>query len=379
MDVLNPLYAIVVFLIAFFTAYLIKRNFKIVYDSQRFETIDGLRGFLAIGVFIFHSSIWYFYIQNNIWDVPASNFFAHLGQTSVTLFFMITSFLFISKLLATKETFNWKKFYISRIYRLAPMYYFSLALIIICIMVISHWHLNVSPYRLMVQLIHSGIFNVFRWYKINGYYEAYKVNAVVTWSLPYEWLFYLSLPILSIFILKKRPTILHLLFTLIFVFAFYHYHGIELQHILSFVGGAIAPYIIKYTNWPKKLNTVFVSIAILLSIVLMAFWVNPNTYFSKGLCAIIFTLIACGNNLFGILKNSTLKLLGEVCYSTYLLHGILLFAVFYFGFGILPAKILSPMKYFLIICAITPVLVIISFCGFRWIEQPFMNRAKKIK
>ncbi len=48
---LNPFFALVIFLIAYITAYLINLKYKLHSVNNRYETIDGLRGFLALSVF----------------------------------------------------------------------------------------------------------------------------------------------------------------------------------------------------------------------------------------------------------------------------------------------------------------------------------------
>ena len=59
----NPFFAFIVYAIAFATAYLINSKHRVLNVNERFETIDGLRGFLAIGVFIHHASVWFNYIK----------------------------------------------------------------------------------------------------------------------------------------------------------------------------------------------------------------------------------------------------------------------------------------------------------------------------
>jgi peptidoglycan/LPS O-acetylase OafA/YrhL len=94
------------------------------------------------------------------------------------------------------------------------------------------------------------------------------------------------------------------------------------------------------------------------------------------LLIIIFTAIALGNSFFGMLKNPTLKLLGEISYSTYLLHGIILFIAIYWGVGLEDAGKLSVYQYYLLILSITPLVVVISYLGFRFIEKPFIDKGK---
>lgn len=379
MNYIHPFFALIIFIIAYITAYVIQLKTKLAYITDRYETIDSLRGFLAIGVFISHASIWYQYIQTNVWDLPPSNLYAQFGQTGVAFFFMITSFLFISKLLNTNKIFNWRQFLISRIFRLWPMYLVSVFCIVLLIFWSTAWTLNVSPARFILQLVHTILFTIFRTPKINDFYHAYKVNADVTWSLPYEWLFYMTLPIIALLILKNKPPKQYLILGLGFIIAFCYFHGIEWQHILSFAGGVFAPFLLKYTNFPKHAKKPIFSFVILLCLIGIANFKLADNLLCKSFIAIVFTLIACGNTLFGLLKNSTLKFLGEICYSTYLMHGILLYALFYLGIGLNQAKLLSAAQYCIVVFALTPFLILISYWGFKWIEKPFMDKAKKIK
>jgi len=377
---LNPLFAIVIFGVAYLTAYLIQLKYKNVVTSGRYETIDGLRGFLAIGVFIHHSSIWYQLIQTGNWELPDSNFYSQLGQTSVALFFMITSFLFITKLINTGEKFfNWKHFFVSRIFRLAPMYYFSLTIIIIYVMFISNWKLNVPAIEWIQSIAQWLLFTTIDMPLINNVGITSLINASVSWSLSFEWLFYFSMPLLGLFILKVKPPAFYLIAALVVSAIIIKSHNISsLHHVVSFAGGAIAPFLIKYSAVNKKAKSIVFSMLIILCIVLLGQFHTSESVLCKILIAVAFTCIALGNDIFGILKKPVFKFLGEISYSTYLLHGILLFTVFHFGFGMEKSKMLSPTQFYGLIFLITPVLVLISFLGFNYIEKPFINLSKRI-
>ncbi len=376
MHPLNPFFSIIIFLIAIITAYIIKRKYKIGTPSGRYETIDGMRGLLALSVFICHSAVWHQYLQIGKWAHPKSNLYYQFGQTSVTLFFMITSFLFISKLLHARETgFNWKAFFISRIYRLAPMYYVSLLITIISIMFVCEWQLNSNLPNLISSIGEWSFFTIHHEPNINNS-EYTLIMGGVVWSLPYEWFFYFSLPIISLFILKIKPQILYIGLGIIFIIIFCFVHDIKHIHLYAFIGGAIAPIIIKYFSFYKKINNTLVSMIIIICLFLIGKYTNVSSLFCLLLITIIFTAIALGNTLFGILSNATLRFLGDICYSTYLLHGIILFTVYYWGFGLENVKNLSSPAYCAVVFAITPLVVFISFLGYKYIEKPFMEKAK---
>lgn len=378
MNPVHPLFAVIIYAIAFASAFILSLRYKIVNNQGRFETIDGLRGFLAMGVFIHHSSIWYQFLHTGKWDNPPSKLYTHFGQTSVALFFMITSFLFISKLVASSEKgMDWKSFFVGRFYRLTPNYIYSLSLIVLIVFAVSGWQLRVSGFEFMKQLFHWGTFTVLSYPDINGYADTTRVNAGVVWSLPYEWLFYFCMPILALLILKKKQNLAAMLISVVFIALFALFHGIDIQHLLSFAGGAIAPFILKYKKRAFNFRSVYISAIVVACFALVILFPSTSRFFCKLLIIVAFTLIALGNNVFGILQNRTLKFLGEISYSTYLLHGIVLFCVIEFFVGKTKASELSEASYCNLIFLITPLVVATSALCYHFIEKPFLAFGKR--
>ncbi len=376
MNTLSPFFLVIVYLIAYLTAYAVNFKYKINAASIRYEGIDSLRGFLALGVFIHHSVIWYQYIQTGKWDAPKSNLYTQLGQTSVSFFFMITSFLFITKLLnSTEKEFNWRAFFISRIFRLVPLYYFLLVLLVLYVMTNTHWQLTVSILSFLKSMFYWGIFSTA---DINNYNLTSFIISHATWTLPLEWLFYFSLPLISLIIFKKKTSLFYIVISILFICGYFSVNAFRYHNLLPFIGGAVAPFILKYGSRDIKVNNLFLGIIVLVCLFLITQIKTSNYIVCETLISIVFTSIALGNNLFGILKNSTLKFLGEICYSTYLLHGIVLFTVLYFGFGFEKVKYFTETEYCVLIFLTTPIIVIISFLGYKFIEKPFMDKAKKI-
>lgn len=374
----NPIFAIIIFIIAFFTAYLVRLKYKMNYLKSRNESIDGMRGFLAVAVFIHHAFIWHQFLQSDSWEPPSSNLYAQLGQTSVSLFFMITSFLFISKLLKDREKgFNWRSFFLSRVFRIVPMYLFSILLITISVMIISDWQINTKFSSFLGSIFHWIIFTIDERPDINNVENMILINAGVEWSLPFEWLFYFSLPLVSIFLLKVKPKGSFIALSLLSIIAFYFAHGAKYYSIYPFIGGAVAPLLIRYKVFNIKFDNFIVSIVILLCLFSIFYFKNGLTL-RTILITIVFTCIAMGSTVFGLLRNSTLKLLGEISYSTYLLHGLVLFTIFNFGIGLENLKRWTPTEYSLVVFLITPLVIIVSVLGFKYIEEPFMNKSKLI-
>lgn len=379
MNPLNPLFAVIVMTIACITGYLINLKAKTKKSNARFETIDGLRGFLALAVFIHHSTIWHQFIHEGTWRLPDSNLYIHFGETSVALFFMITSFLFVTKLINTKEhDFNWNYFFISRFFRLVPMYFFSLLLIILIVMQMSDWKLQVSILAFFKSIVHWLAFTLNEMPYINNYNFTDKINAGVTWSLWYEWLFYFSLPILSLLISYKKPKLAYVLISIAFIVFFFVNHILQLYQIYAFAGGAIAAYISKFISINTKLKDYSASVVVIICLLLIRQFNTSKNDYCIILTSITFTLIAIGTSVFGILKLSFIKILGDMSYSIYLLHGIVLFGTFHFIFSADNLKLYTPTQFSFMIFAVTPFIIITSYLGYRFIEKPSMDKSKKI-
>lgn len=369
-----------VMLLAFLTAYVIQLLFPIKSKPGRYETIDGMRGFLALFVFIHHCYIWRSYLATGEWSAPGSTLYQHFGVTAVSFFFMITAFLFITKLLKARDTgINWKQFYISRFFRLTPMYYVSVLGMILIILSLDHWHLNVSLIQFTKDVVYWGLFTLLGPTLINGNNLTFTTNAGVVWSLTYEWLFYLMLPIIAVLILKKKPNLLFaggILLALIVYFIFCD--GYELSLFFPFIGGAVAALLYHYYPNILSVNQIWKSAAAVIGLFLITQINLPHSILSKFVTMLTFILFVYGANLFGLLTSKPAKILGDMAYSIYLMHGILLFTVIYIIIGSDTVNNKQGITYCLTLAAIVPVLIIICYTTFRMVEKPGMDAAIKI-
>ena len=371
MDPLSILPAIAAVTAAIATAYLIAWLVGPPSDQGRFTSIDGLRGYLAFFVFLHHSSIWYFYLRSDQWKVPPSNLYTHFGQSSVAIFFMITGFLFFSKLIdGRRRDLDWGKLFVSRFMRLVPLYLFAMFLLFFVVGLLSHGLFNEPATHLVKCAIKWLGFTVLGSPNLNGINHTSIIVAGVTWSLPYEWLFYFSLPLLAIFVGLKPPPV-YLAFGLVCVVLMASTWHPGLHHLFSFLGGIVASILVRSHSFrqfsAKNTSSLLVLCLIATTIIIFhsAYGIIPTT-----LLSLAFSLIAGGNSLFGILVNPTSRTLGEMAYSIYLLHGIILFVIFNFFIGQNEAKSYSAINHWLLIVYVTPPLILSSYCTFRLIERP---------
>lgn len=108
MTVYSPWVVVAALALALGTAALLVRWQGVPARGGRFVAIDGLRGFLAFFVFLHHGSIWYGQLHEQRWVAPASPLYRHLGDSSVALFFMITAFLFTTKVIdSDRRPIDW--------------------------------------------------------------------------------------------------------------------------------------------------------------------------------------------------------------------------------------------------------------------------------
>lgn len=373
MNPVNPFYAVVVLLFAVTTATLIVKRFGVPSKQGRYASIDGLRGYLAIFVFLHHSCIWFFYLKTGRWQVPPSNLYTHFGQSSVAFFFMITGFLFFSKLLDSRtRDVDWAKLFLSRILRLTPLYLFVMVLLFSIIAYLSDWTLNEPILKVVKDVVKWLGFTVLGAPDINGVENAATIVAGVTWSLKYEWFFYLSLPVIALLV-NIRPPFVLIVLGVISALCLAVTHA-EVIHLVAFLGGMFASILVRWEVFCKLFVRRVFSLIILTCIVISV-TVYPSAYDTVPmlLLSIAFILIACGNNLFGVLDNPVSRTLGEKAYSIYLLHGIVLFVLFNFIIGIGESRLLSPLTHWLLVAGVTPILIVICFFTFRFIERPAME------
>ncbi|MDP3597446.1 MAG: acyltransferase, partial [Nitrospirota bacterium] len=206
MDPVSSLPAIASLLVAVATSFVLVKRFGAPPSEGRYASIDGLRGYLAFFVFLHHSCVWYFYLNTGRWELPPSNLYSHFGQSSVVLFFMITGFLFFSKLIAGRTSpVDWGKLFVSRFLRLTPLYVFVVLLLFVTVGYLSGGTANESTSKLMVGAVRWLGFTAFGGPNLNGVEDTYVIVAGVMWTLAYEWLFYFSLPLLALTVGVRAP------------------------------------------------------------------------------------------------------------------------------------------------------------------------------
>jgi peptidoglycan/LPS O-acetylase OafA/YrhL len=343
------------------------------FTKDRFYSIDGLRGYLAILVFLHHSECFYYYLRTEIWKAPSS-FYTNIGESSVLLFFMITAFLFFSKILRSDSKIDWKQLFLSRFLRLCPLYFFAMLALFFIVAVLSNFELKESWLKILYQIICWLSFGIIDAPDINkvGITKIRSISSVI-WTLKYEWFFYFLLPWLA-GILNKEVDKRYFLASLLISFTFI-LKNLNLFFLLPFLIGILSALIALNSEFCSFAKSKIASIIALFTIFFSIFFYKTS-YAVKPtiLVGLAFVLIACGNDLFGLFRQKFSQILGQISYSIYLLHSIFLFVTFYFIFGFEKAALFSVLQHWLVIAAITPFMLYGSFCTFHLIEKRFMAK-----
>jgi len=345
--------------------------------SSRYATIDGLRGFLAFSVFIFHVVVTRRYFTTGVWQPPNTSFFALLGPFGVSVFFMITGFLFWTKLLQSRGRVNWKHLYLGRLLRIGPMYLVTVLCMLMVVFAKTGFALRQplgEVFASILQWLMLGIFNLQP--DVNGY-PATHVLAGVTWTISYEWFFYASLIVTAYFARGRR----HLYFVgaaLLFCFAGkFLTHSDALGLTALFLLGMMSASLLHEGIEPRLSDRVASLIAALCVIAL--FVLSSLGYVRGGystpaalLLAGFFYLICSGTTLFGLLLTRAARRLGHISYSIYLLQGLALTLVF-----ALPAVWAFALKnvasYWLSAALCAATLLSVSALTYFFIELPAMR------
>lgn len=347
--------------------------------SDRLARIDGLRGYLALFVFVHHACIWHAYLQHGRWEVPQSNLYTHLGQSSVALFFMITGFLFFGRVLAGRQApIDWPRLALSRVLRLAPLYFSVLLLLGIAIWLLSAGELKVPASQLALDALRWASFTIFGAPDLNQFGNTWRITAGVTWSLPYEWLFYASLPLQALLLRARVSLGALLLGTGALALILSVFQPLAL-HLATFACGMVAAWLARWPHWQRFCARPLAGVLVLVALLLLVLGF-PGLYRLPPLMSLglAFCLISGGCDLFGLLRWRASVRLGEISYSVYLLHGIVLFTLFHGIVGVDAAARWSPLVYGAVVVALTPVLVALCTLTFVAIERPGIRATDRL-
>lgn len=371
--------AVATYVVATLTAnWLARPGFPLPPTDRRLGCVDGLRGYLAISVFIHHFYVWTQASRpGGSWGPPSINILNQLGAGSVALFFMTTGLVFYPRVLAAD---SWRKVYITRIFRIVPLVAASVIAITILIM-LRTGVLPGSDYPLAAATWIST------WAEppLLGFVDSGRMNAHVLWSLWYEWLFYLLiLPACAgaMIIVQARNlptwvTPVGLLSVGIGAQAVCKLLGVFIvgfRYIPLFAVGMLAFELRSRPSVRAALSTRCVAVLAVAALLIGLIFTHKPYQISLPLFSFFFVCVSCGNDLGGLLRSRGALVLGECSFSIYVLHGILLDVLF------VDARALHTNLPYASLPVLLPLAVIavvmVTLATYLMIERPAMRVGK---
>jgi peptidoglycan/LPS O-acetylase OafA/YrhL len=378
---LHPLWGIACLVAGIFTAFILRRiPESSCFHEGRHQNLDGLRGVLALIMFICHAATWQQYLVDGQWRISDSPLYILPGQTGIVIFFMLTAFLFTRKFLSHEGSKqNWLQIFSSRLLRLLPAY--AAMLLVLFLLTLYQTLANGGQWQTCLPL------DFLQWIAFTlpgapllcNFAETQIAVAGVTWSLTYEWVFYFSLPFLAL-LTGKRPGLLVISVSLVCLVVSMRLLPAYSVVYLSFAIGIASAFLdfhrpslaLQHSRWAS-----FLAICIL---VFNGFLHTQSSYTwtSVLLIALAFHIFASGNTFFGLLITRTFQVFGLCTYSLYLFHGLLLYFSLYSLLKVWPNFHLDNFSFWAAIFLLTPVLIIGSLFIYLFVEHPPLQKSKAL-
>ena len=345
--------------------------------TRRLASLDGLRAFLALGVVVCHIGTFYDVYRGMPWGPHPNPYYRQAGAASVRLFFMITGFLFWSKAIRGAGRLEPLSLYRNRLYRIMPLYAALVATLIAFALIGSSFRL-VEPLGRILREVGGLVVPGFQTEgKINGLEYTGFVRPV--WTLKWEVVFYAMLPFIASGA-RSLTAFAFLAVGLVLATTVGHRFvpDLDLSITLNFLVGMLVAHL--KAKWtppfdPKgRLASAFVVAVLALAPLVIA---SVSPYLGNLLYAATFALIVYGNDLFGLLSLRSSRVIGEVSYSVYLLHMVVL--VLFYG-ALDRTTMISRMSFeafWLVSTLPIAVIILLSFLTFRYVERWGIDRAHR--
>lgn len=348
--------------------------------NNRVESLDYLRGLMALSVVIYHYISWSMSTGSSV-DVIGSQFIlGKLGIYAVSIFYILSgvslAYIYEGKITSTRQV---SAFAIKRVFRIFPLFWIA-----VTGMIIFSWLLATV----------NGLAYDFPYYKaflnytlLFGFIEPTAYLSTRAWSIGNELVFYFIFCLTYFLSSSYRytfPIVMVLSIISGFYFAFSvldsssplaeqwaNYINPFNQLFLFMCGAAIGKYAPKLT----MRNSSLLSICLLSTLAFIFYPVSGdkinlvsgnNRIVISTLCvAFVFSLYKLNPSYNNVLTNA-LRKLGEISYSIYLMHPIVAIPVTFIakkmgvpiGFGYATSFI---------------IVIIVGFATYHLVEKPMMR------
>ena len=380
-----------------------------------FNGLNELRAFAAISVIFYHIEL--FKSRDHIaslFDFSFLTYFmARLGKNGVYLFFVLSGFLITYLLLKEKEKYQtilFKKFYLRRIFRIWPLYYFIVFLGFIVIPFLANtfdifkntpYYFNLISNAKNYSILSFLAYFLFMPNLALEYFGLLVVGCTQTWSVGVEEQFYILWPLL-VFVFNRR--IIVKVFALIIVtFIFCHiffqpdivpkmakiistdlrifsiiYKVVKIIPFEYMAIGAIGGYF--YKNYSNKIvfytKSKYIYIAIMGSIFILMFFSIIPIYLQSVVLSVFFLFLiitSINDDNAIVFRNKYVSYLGTISYGIYMYHPFFLFLVFPFVNEYFPAG--DNLLYYnvLVYLFVFGLTILLSHLSYKYFELGFIK------
>ncbi|MCQ2997147.1 acyltransferase [Pseudomonas syringae] len=351
----------------------------------RLEGIEALRAFAALSIVIVH-----IIVLGNISLPKELSFIPSYFGLGVMLFFVVSGFgLTYGYIGRIKNSNDLSEYYIRRFARIAPLFYFMIALyVVLAYNGIGH---KISPSDFLLNALF--LFNL----------VPSKAEGIVSasWTIGVEMLVYLVFPLLINLCKSLKTSIVALIASIALGYQFSNYILGEMPSQSGYAGSNVItnlPFFIfgicgyhiystlreaKFISGQKTLSYAIWALIFLASFGVVNGWFGSYSRIpARYQWGAIFSAICVAVSLHPtwLISNATTKYIGKISFSLYLLHPIFLYWMGVFGVYKYTYSIFdSVMLGFITSVAVSVVVIVAaSALTFNFIEKPGMILGRKI-
>ncbi|HAO0772538.1 acyltransferase [Escherichia coli] len=312
-----------------------------------------------------------------------------LGSFAVTLFFCLSGATLYLNHKNDKTLADTASFIVKRIFRIYPAFIFAILAYVLLGNIYVEWY--GEPRGIWIDNIalpysYVDVFkHLFLLYDLIG--NPYIINGAF-WSLPVEFRYYLLFPVALFLMRKSGPTSVMALALLLACSVYFMPWKPSMPHFFllspSFFGGMLAAYLYERNGKPLKYSLLIIILSLVLASLVWMFRDDlPNQYkalryynFNILLCIIIVYFSLRTNVINYSMKiRSALGFLGNVSYSLYLLHQLVLTFVFIICMKI---GITGDAKILFIFPITVAVSLLFAWASYKFIEKPGVRLGRYI-
>ncbi|MCH4293894.1 acyltransferase [Shewanella sp. 3B26] len=342
-------------------------------NKERYYSLDYFRGLMALSIMIFH------YLSWQGVELANSSLIGKLGVYAVAVFYILSG-MSLGVVYLRHSSFVIKDFYLKRILRIWPLYFFAVIVTIFYKLVQSvilgeQLHLDTVEVLLNVTLL-FGFFSPDSYVPIGG------------WSIGNEMVFYFLFPLIVLLIQNRLYKALWFLYCSSFVIFLYyalsliehagnisetwHLYVHPANHFFLFFSGVLIGHYIRPSAsespriyWLTLVSFFFVFTFYPVDIGKSELLGGWGRVFLTSLVCLFLLIYYYVNPILSGWSHRILSWLGDHCYSIYILHPLV-----YFPVDFLLGENFSAVSIF---CVASFSTFLVCFLSFKYIEKPFLR------